>query len=77
MAANLVKSSKSCLNEVVKNDIKNYNHKVNSKQKHSIRLMENLKNLLHENLYCDVDLIAGADNTRWFDSKTSKINSAN
>lgn len=51
--------------QVIKNDIKNSDAvKINSKEKHAVYLMENLKELLDENLFCDVDLVAVDDDTK-------------
>lgn len=64
MAAQSENPSKFFFNGIINNGIISYTHKMNSKQTHAIRLMENLKGLLDENLFCDVDLIAGINNVR-------------
>lgn len=65
MAAKVENNSERHLNQVIKNDIKNSDAvKINSKEKHAVHLMENLKELLDENLFCDIDLIAVDDDTK-------------
>lgn len=65
MASNTGRNVQKELNNVVRNDIKNGDAvKINSKQKHSLRFLENFKNLLDQNSFCDVDLIAVIDGTK-------------
>lgn len=56
---------KSFLNEIIKNDIRSSDViKFNSKEKHSMRLVDFFKELLDKNVFCDLDLTAAIDGTK-------------
>lgn len=55
----MAKNFKPCLNPIIVNDVKNSEFmKFNCKEIHSVTVLKNLKDLLDENMFCDLILIA-------------------